>query len=632
MRRLIIPLMFIFALSLLACSGLASTYETTGTNNTETLFTYANPLNDTLYFNLSTGYARFINMSTNVSFVTCKFMWNNNQTYFFLKNNSYANTTWINASSYTFFDNNPGSWNNFTFWCNNGTNNMTYTNSSTLKYKMFSSTSYTISNWIINNYSGYASMPLLNITTSRSVKECYMLNDTFSTIGMKNLTVHNHTDGSTESQFWGNASSLINIPSSLFGDYHNITFWCTDAYGNKTWLNTSKTNLVNYFLDKAKSTFPGNLSWSLGNYTGGNYVQLWFNISDNNPSKCWAGLHYYKDNTIKNTTGTASYDTSLSVGTTGLANCSINITPSDITKDGYVEIFGYAMDAVGNQNKTDTNRSYIVYRMKTGWNMVTGFENKTLNQIAGEFTNVSYVSVWDELNKTFTTFTVGGATNSGILANFSSVYGAGATYIYVTEDIVSMRRYYAIPTTWANVTLYANATTGKTSWNMVGINRNITNLNMTLINQSACRNYTYTITNDSLNFTDNGTFIPFTNKNVTTVILVSNLSLTVPALNYSYNTTHINITDPNGILGYKFNRTFNVTYLRAISWADTSCSDFTWVSWYNIQLGKYCSFYYNRLATSCSGYLSNNISLDKGDALWIALREGVNVTLDRSKW
>jgi len=277
----------------------------------------------------------------------------------------------------------------------------------------------------------------------------------------------------TTTHFWN--VSTLEIDSG-YGLWHNYTLY----------ENAVSQGTRFFRVDSTVPTIVGTPTFTLGNKsTGGNYINVTFNVTDANPSSCKVRL-YYGDGKILNATSEVSYNS-----TPQWAWCFVNVTPSDVTKDGYVEIVPTAQDQAGNENISGTNQSYIFYRLKTGWNIITGYENKTLSQIAGEFTNVTYVSVFDNRPdmKNFTTFTVGGSTNSGIGSNHSSNYSYGAAYIYVNADVVSMRRYYAPPAAWQNVTLYANSTAGKTDWNLLGVTKQLTNLNTTLTG-NVCTNTT----------------------------------------------------------------------------------------------------------------------------------------------
>jgi hypothetical protein len=335
--------------------------------------------------------------------------------------------------------------------------------------------------------------------------------------------------------------TVLEIDSG-FGLYHNWTIY----------ENGTAAGFGYFKVDSTIPTFNSAPGYALGNKsTGGNYLNVSVNISDINPSGCKASL-YWGDSTITNASSEVSYNASAQNDF-----WFVNVTPSDITKDGYAEVVVTAKDQAGNENITPTNGTYIFYRLKAGWNVITGYENKTLTQIAAEFTNVTYVSVWDNINKAFATFTTGGSTNANIGANFSSNHSSGAVFVYVNADVVSMRRYYAVPTAWQNITLFSNNTTN-TPWNLIGVIKQLTNLNSTIM-----RN---------------------------------------------------NCTNSSGSTAYGPN-----------------CANITWISFWSSTENKFCSFYRNRLATSCS-LTSDLYNLTRGDALWLAVQSGVNITLMRGSW
>jgi len=378
---------------------------------------------------------------------------------------------------------------------------------------------------------------------------------------------------------WFNISGLANGTAGNYTYILKIGYSNGTALANKTMVNDSTTHFFNqtvleidsgfglyhnwtvyengtvagfgYFkVDSTVPTFPATPSFTLGNKsTGGNYINVTANISDVNPGGCYVTL-YWGDGTNTNVSSEISYNMSIQNGV-----CMANVTPSDITKDGYAEVAMGSKDQAGN-SAIETNQSYIFYRLKTGWNTITGYENKTLSQIAAEFTNITYVSVWDNANKVFATFTVGGSTNSGIGANFSSNYSSGAAFIYVNADVVAMRRYYAPPAAWLNASLYTNNTTN-TPWNLIGVTKQLTDLNATIM-QNVCTNLT------------------------------------------------------GAIVG-------------------ANCANLTWVSFWSSTENKFCSFYRNRLATSCS-LTSNLYNLTRGDALWLAVQSGANVIVMRGSW
>jgi len=474
---------------------------------------------------------------------------------------------------------------------------------------------YSILDRVIINNSILNAIPVLNITVvSENATNCTF---NYDAAGEQSALMSQSPDRG----FWTNASAL-SWTDTTFDTWDNITYNCTDSAGNY-----SGSGLLFFKLDTAAPTFPATPTFSSisNKSTGGNYLTVTINTTDANPSYCGLSL-YYGSGTRRNISSEVSFNSTLNN-----ALCYVNVTPSDIVEDGYVEIVPFVKDNAGNENTSTTNQSYIVYRLKTGWNIITGYQNKTLSQIAAEFTNVTYVSVFDNRGnmKNFTTFTVGGATNANTGANFSSDYSSGAAYVYVNSDVVSIRRYYSPPSSWQSVNLYHNTSASKPTWNLIGVTAQLTNLNSTIM-QNVCGNYTLgTTTNETVNFTANDTWVALTNSLVLSASAVMNESVSIPAGNWTTNATHIKLVDTVGDVDPLLD--YNVTYTYTGAYSYANCANVTWVSFYSIQDGKFCSFYRNRLATSCS-LTSAQYNLTRGDALWIATQPGVNITLARGSW
>lgn len=535
MKKIISILSLIFTLALI--SGLAN-----AANNIS--FTYTYPTNASTIYPLFGG-THQITLTTNATILTCQFMWNNNGTLFSMTPTSATNRTW-NYTSWVPPTLN-GNWQNLRYKCGNAT--YMWSNATSLhQFKIKDSASYAFVDRIILNNSVRSTRPIMNISVYDNATNCTF---NFDSRGLNGSMMQSPAKEPYR-VYWTNASAL-NFPETAYGEWHNITYQCQDSCGNVT--NSSR-----YFfkLDLTSPTISGTPTFALGNKSaGGNYLNVTFNVTDKNPLGCGVRL-YYKDGTIINASGDYSYN-----NTPEWAFCYINVTPEDIEKDGYAVVVPAANDDAGHRDISWTNQSWVFYRLKTGWNIITGFENKTTAQMASEFTNITYVSLWDNLNKSFTTYTTGGSTNSGLASNLSTRYGAGAVHFYVNDDVVSMRRHYAVADSWYNATLYHNTTTTKSSWNLVGITSNLTDLNNSLI--------------------------------------------------------------------FKFDLCVNSTGGNYSS--KSYCNNvITWTSWYDIQNGQTCSFYRNRLATSCSGIKSTELNASIGDALWIAVSDSNNVTLNRRKW
>jgi hypothetical protein len=118
-----------------------------------------------------------------------------------------------------------------------------------------------------------------------------------------------------------------------------------------------------------------------------------------------------------------------------------------------------------------------------------------------------------------------------------------------------------------------------------------------------------------------------TYSKIISITAVSNTTMSIGLGNFSYNATHITPTFTAGIA----NGTYNVSYTWTAAYSAANCANITWVSFWNPAENKYCSFYRNRLSTGCL-YTSAQYNLTRGDALWIAVQNGINITLARGSW
>jgi hypothetical protein len=371
---------------------------------------------------------------------------------------SAANTSWQLA--FLIPSANRTAINNARYRCGNTTALKEWSNATSILYFTPKNAVYTILDRVIINNSILKTNSALNITiVSDNATNCTF---NYDAAGEQSALMTQSNRG-----FWTNAS-VLGWSDTAFGLWDNITYNCSDSAGNY-----SGSGMYFFKLDTTNPAFPAAPVFSSisNETTGGNYFTVYINTTDANPSYCGVGL-YYGSGTIRNISREISFNTSVTN-----TNCSVNVTPSDIVEDGYAEVVPFMKDNAGNEVINATNQSYIFYRLKKGWNVLVGYENKTLAQIAALFTNVTYISVWDNVNKSFYTYTVGGATYSGIASNMSSQYGLGAVYVYVNDNVVAMTRYYAPPTSWLSGILYENSSSSLTPWNMVGVTKQLTNLN-----------------------------------------------------------------------------------------------------------------------------------------------------------
>lgn len=445
----------VFAMAIFSCAALANPSITINA-----------PTNYTTVYPEPTGSFNVTITSNESHNVTCKLQYNLNGTMIAMSNTSAANTSW----KYDFIvpvTARNGNWQNISFSCGNTSALTTWTNSTPLLFRL-KDADYSILDRAITNSTMLSSNASLNITiVSDNATNCtYNLNN-----AGKALMSQSPNRG-----FWTNASAVAN-PETAFGAWNNITYNCSDSSGNFSSITT-------YFkLDLTDPSFPATPAFTLGNKsTGGNYLNITANVSDKNPGGCMASI-YWDNGAIFNSTGEVSYSTAVENGV-----CMVNVTSSDIAHDGYAEIMIASKDQAGHYAK-ETNQSYIIRRLKAGWNLATGFENKTLAQIAAEVPNVTYVSVWDNEQKVYWTHIVGGSVNATLGSNLSTNMSSGAAYIYVTQDVTLIRRYYAVPSAWANTSIMHNMTAGKQPINLIGVTKAITDLNATMM-KNVCYNST----------------------------------------------------------------------------------------------------------------------------------------------
>ncbi len=574
---------------------------------------YDSPTNGSTVYSELTDYTMNVTITISERVNTsCQMMWADNQTLFDMTSlDTAVNTSW-NYSWVTPAASRNGDWQNMRFKCGNTTALKVWSNATLLYYKL-KDADYTILDRVIANNSIFSYIPALNITiVSDSATNCTF--DINATGAQSSLMAQSPNRG-----FWSNYSENV-WADTAFGESHNITYNCTDSAGNYS----SSASHIYFKIDTVIPIFSAPAFGSIGNYsTSGNIIPVWFNITDENPSHCGLSLFYGSGNR-RNISSEVSY--SIAANT---YNCSINVTPSDIVEDGYVEVTPLTRDAAGNENTT-ANQSYIIYRLKTGWNTVTFYENKTLAQIAGMFPNVVYISVFDNRDnmKNFSTYTVGGSTNSGLISNLSSNYGYGAVYVYVSADTVIMSRYYAPPTAWLTLNLSSNSTSGKTAWNLVGVTKQLTDLNATVM-KDACSNFSTTTTNETVNFTANNTWIAPANTKMISVSSIKNMTFSLGLGNFTYNATHIKLYDLAGLIDPLLY--YNMTYTWTVNYAHSYCGNITWTAWYDTQNAKSCGFYRNRLSTGCA-YTSAQWNLTRGDGLWMAVSNNLNISLARGSW
>ena len=435
------------------------------------------------------------------------YYWNGTQIKLTLVNNTINQTIWVNSTgqivNFTFGGNRDaasrpgytGLWHNITYFCQNLTGYKWWFNSSLTEnftyFRIVDFTTYTTSFSELNvtNGSVWSSVPLkFNLSITAPALSCNLYYNT-----TKNITLLAMTNASGSRNYW--TASITALNDTAYNDYIQILFGCTDVYGNKTWSNTTvpvdPTGWSNYIQYDTRVPVIRNVVFTAPyNTTGGNSVNISFDVTDNTTSTC-KGQVIYGDSTRFNITGTLTNVTEVLNGT---MNCTVIFSPTQtvpsFNQSGNITFFGVALDSSVNDAYSTTFREFQGYYLKKGWNYIIPFENVSTNDLAAwlpSSSGVTYVSVWNNTGKSFITHTVGATTNRFTLNSTTN-----ATLLYLTSDAVLLRRYYGYPVGWGNITLYLNDTPTHTSWDLVGpLFRKSLNQTVWLINTTIAIHPTY---------------------------------------------------------------------------------------------------------------------------------------------
>lgn len=618
-------ILFVFALTFvfdinISLGAVYNIYVNSSDGAVVTNFTFVLPINNSIHFE-SDNFT--INVTTNNSFEQCDFSMDLNGTWYEMANISTTNMSFSNASAInelTFPQLMSGDWHNITFHCQNSTSYHTWTNDTLFRVQLKGNADYGISILFPTNATSYID-PQVNISVDDGANNCSIV------IGATATTLTSY-GGRT---FYTNSSALTWGEETEFGLWHNFTFFCYDAVGNKSYYNaTDITVATDWRKIKIDTLSPviSNISYTILNKTDtGNFMNVTFSVDDNSSVISLSVRVIYDYNS---TDGGNIYNAS---SETYIARASasedawVNVTLPDIEENGHAILEIYATDDVQHVGKGGTNYTAQIWRLKTGWNYYQGFDNATLTQIASHVPNVSYVATFNNMhgNKSWITFTTGGSTNADIVANTTNV-----TAIYVTQDVLFIREGYANTITHIQgtevVEFYHNSST-TSGWNIIGM-MVPTTLNKTLWGPTI-GNLTNNVVNESINFTANDTYVA-TNQLIISITSVTNQTDTVDSGNYTY------IINSTGSFAKivdtwdEYNTTsilYNISYVATGALAYTGNT--TWACYYDTQLGKFCCSYRSRRANTCAGYYSGNYTIPRGGVAYI-YSKGVNFTYNRT--
>ena len=396
------------------------------------------------------------------------------------------NLTFTNATPLVFSISNGGSLRYITYYCNynesrdvldwyNSTGNMPAQNNFTINEK--ATNSFTITDLAFTNYAVYsnATFPTFNITTSTSIATCnYTFNN--GTGGANNFIMVNNTPNH---KYWSNASVIGgNMTPNTNNSWINITYYCNDTFGNGT-----EASKIYFKYDRANPKI-GNVSITYNNTSTspvGSKINVTFDVADANYKSDGAYVRlYHPDGTVTAVQGTALTSMGYDVN---LVKYGVIVTGTDMNQNGLYYIEPFVIDAA-NQNGTSANLTVLVTQLKAAkWNLLTWYENATLQDLASKASTITYVSLFNNWGKNFTTFQKGTSTNAFTMINEST----NVTLIYVSSDTTLIRNYtkYDVAGFAKNISLYAS---NNSYWNLVNLNRMPATLNATMNDSSAYMN------------------------------------------------------------------------------------------------------------------------------------------------
>jgi hypothetical protein len=296
---------------------------------------------------------------------------------------------------------------------------------------------------------------------------------------------------------WGvNISALVESP---VGKSYNFTCHATNQTGT-----ASRATSDYYFfeIDSQAPTMSVHWNYWLYNMSGGNFIEVFQNISDANTDACKLKIWYESVTPAVNPqTTTKTFVVGNTLAGTVLStathekNCTLNITWSNIETAGTRGQFiieGWTNDSAGREVTSKQNLTIVYNKLVAGyWTPLGHVEaSRTLLQWAYKayFMNISYVSVFNNTYglHNFTTYRANYSANNISVIDAGNVSGL---YIYPTVNW-GLIRYDSTST--SNCWLYAANTTVnltlvptgiKTPWNLVAVV--YTNTTASIANKSA---------------------------------------------------------------------------------------------------------------------------------------------------
>ncbi len=405
-----------------------------------------------------------------------------------------ANMTWTATNSTMTTD---GSY-NVTVYCFDGTD---WSASSNKAFTV--ETNYPIgvsANTLINN--SYKKMPFwFNLTLNNTVRniEAVIGNTSTGEIGdvlaMDNLTTANTSFSLNVSSMWGNSTYLEDA-----GKFNvTIYIWDKGSVGEAT------NYTYNFTIDRSN---PMVQNISLNSMTDG-MLNLTYRITDMSYDTCgarvytlnWGGSYKDYNTSIARFNNTPGGEVTL---------CYVNITGVGLN-EGEITVEPRGYDLAGNVNNTLNQTKWVFNKLYStnGWNLLGAVANESTYVFAAKNTKIAKVSVFNNTDKTWTTFNKNFVSNNDTSINYSSAF-----FVSVADDAQLFRH---IDSGGVNKNI-----TVSFGWNLVGVQ----NTTYTILYNKAKENL--------FNFT----------QLVIKRISIFNASSSAPYVTYrvDYNTTGINTT------------------------------------------------------------------------------------------
>lgn len=206
-------------------------------------------------------------------------------------------------------------------------------------------------------------------------------------------------------------------------------------------------------------------------------ISINFNFSDANWNEdigefeCGVRLYNASKSNVTDT-ARGSFSLNTSTNTTYIANCTVWLWSENVSQEGRFNLETYVTDSVGNRGVAANQTNYTKITLSAGWNLIQAQRTGTLLEMAailgGNVSSaVSYVSKYSNVNKNYTTYTLGLTTNAAEHVDEGTplyIYVANNATIMTKEDANVTDRQFALYSGWNQMTFYNRSGTSLEPW------------------------------------------------------------------------------------------------------------------------------------------------------------------------